>query len=1407
MSLTKDPQDWTVDEVVTFLCHEKPGDWSCNLASPDLVALETSLRENYISGSSFLEITDYYVKELGVKAIAQRQYVLKASQWLQRRSTKFQNFQLEQQQPPPKALLEEQQISPERVDDPISTTPLLDVPISTTASSDVPINPAVSLDVPINPSPLPDGSPPAKTGGKRPRRMETTIAERPPTSSLQEIRSPHELPDPNSAVGQEYFFDYLAKAYPPNDADVLPAFGESSSEGEYDTDIHEEIEEDESQSRPATPLDDSGNLEDAEFNEIVDEYINARKAHFDERRLPKELPKGFQIWTRGQQLPSMKSRISTRLAHLEKRCQALRKALAEAQHSSRSSLLQACACLDATIVDILLDKWKLYVLEQPTPPPKVPPLPRTPRAAKPDVNSDGEETLNSDSDSMHDTGEGVEDESSEQSEDSLDLALLSDPEEGDVAQHQEEPRSSTAYPSGPFRDSSSDEDLSHLFYKEENYEPPAAKRRRLEKDSVGQDDSIPPLIPMTALPFDRDVALPSKECEAEGQMEANTYPINPVRRQTLESVVSASDNSSETDDAVRVFDDVYSMTWKTIEESGNRYHLVAKALGGLSDNRINQLSDFLGSYMPFSYQEFTRDALKHMSDDSPVLEGWDPEESHSVMLMTALFVSWINVIQVPLGAFTVKEVKKALVATRYDLDEDQFSPFFECLNDLLGRYKKWLTLSSRVQHHEKELAQHQWLRRKRTAVALNRAQKDGQQRQADQDEAKRAFRSRVDYEQIPAKPVSFGDNVIHLDPYIGSRIQPHQLHGVQFMFREIVENKGPEGCLLAHTMGLGKTMQVISLLVTISNAGASQDPAIRDQIPQELRQLKTLILCPASLIQNWCREFAMWSPDSHNLGKVRPILAKSSTTGPDRTGEICAWNDEGGVLIISYEMFRNLAGNNAGQNEDPEKQSTNKFVKSWLLESPNLVVADEAQVLRNNTTKIAQTTCRIRTRKRIALSGTPLSNGLKDYYWMVDWIAPGYLGTFADFSETFITPIENGSHIDSTWLDRRMALQRQEMFLRIIDPKVQRADMSVLTNKLPPKYEFSVYFELTSLQKVAYNLVIEGIPLGKTANVSSKLLSWLSPIKLCCNHPTLLKENLETRATKSAPSKQRSPSVDDHGLNAGFDVTTEEVTLPRSTVSELDDLFSKVPNLMDPSLSSRVAILDVIVNQAIAVGDKVLVFSSSIPTLNYLAQLMQRTQRKYYLLHGTVATAERPEIIRKFNKDQSIHVFLVSTKAGGIGLNIHAANRVVIFDFLFNPTCEEQAVGRAHRIGQIKPVFVYRLIAGGTIEEKMYGKTVFKSQLAGRLLDDKHIARMGSKAEDKYLVPWEESTQKGGIDEIASEKDAGMMERLRSECAEFILSIKLCGEELDPEDRLTLAEQKSVEDALELRRSKMSLGS
>jgi hypothetical protein len=769
MSLTKDPQDWTVDELVTFLCHDKPGDWSYNLACPDLVTLEASLRENSISGLSFLDITDDHVKELGIKVIAQRQYVLKACKWLQRRSTKYQLDQLEQQRP----LVNEQQRSAGRLNDNNSTR---NHPIHLTVSSILP-----------------------PTGEKR-RRVGTTTAPR-PSAPLPGALAPE---GPRAPIFDDGFFERLLSAYPPDDTEGLPLLGGSSSEGEYDTVTREELGEDE---QPGTPPDASGDLGEAEFGKIVDEYIETRKAQFREIRLPKEQPKGFYIWNEGQKFPGLKSEISTQLAHLKKRSQSLRKALADAQHSSRSSLVKACACLDPTVADICLYQWKLSILEQISPPPKIARSPRTarPEPEKPTVNSDGEETLSSDSDSTHDIGE-MEHKSPEQSEDGLFLvssADVSEPEEDQAVRDKEEPRSREAYQVGPFRDYSSDEDLGHLFYKDENYEPPAAKRRRLEKGILDKESPIPPFPPITTMPLNPDIALPSKEREVE---EANTYPVDPMRPKTHESVDPASENGSETDEAVLVFDDVYSMMWATIEESGNRIHLLAKALMDLRKDRLRPLLEFLVKYMPCVYREHARDALRSMCEDASAMEGWDPEESHCTLLMTALFVSWVNVIHVP-GAFRAKEVKAALVAIR-DEEENRFAPFFKSLNELLRGYRKWLNLPYHLQSDEMNSA----IRRDKQKftddqMALTPAQKEDKEREDETLLASRLAHGHAHLENIP-KPVSFRIPMIYLDHYIAQHVKRHQLSGIQFMFREIVENKIEEGCLLSHTMGLGKTMQV-----------------------------------------------------------------------------------------------------------------------------------------------------------------------------------------------------------------------------------------------------------------------------------------------------------------------------------------------------------------------------------------------------------------------------------------------------------------------------------------------------------------------------------------------------------------------------------------------------------------------
>ncbi|KAJ5795057.1 SNF2 family helicase/ATPase [Penicillium paradoxum] len=1396
MSADEDPATWGVDEVVKFLCREAAGEWSTHLPSPDLGVLEESLKANDVTGRVFLDLSYDMVKDLGVGGIGKCQYVLEARNFLRQRSTEC---RAARQQPDLRLAV--------------------DLP-----------DPAPALKEPQSPA----------TAPKPARRVQPTpVVKAAPLSS--EAQEPHQPSDSAAAaLGDDSWLDSLLRKYPPeenDDEEIFPPLGESSSE--IDSDTQQEIAEDEMSASSKLPQ----KLPFEELNAIVDDYIAQQEASFAASRLPKEEHKAFGIWLKGHDDPDIIKKHSTDLAHLEKRLRELRKAFIAAEHTSRGSLIKACASLDFTVSDICFKKWQLSVVKQIEAPKKVARPPRTSRAVNRNVDSDGNETLDSDlgSHPEYESGEELADETdqfeecdqsqdehgpddfseadqfedSEQSQDEHEVDIPSEAERGDVPSNEERKRPRSASRAGPFRDSSSpDRDLAHLMFEDEDYPHSVAKKRRLEKESPNQSDLNPPAIPLQGLLPDSDEPLPSNEEAPNVNMgETIPRPYSPSQTNLRELVDTSSQDDIEIDFAVDLFDDVYSMMWATIEQRCDLSLIIAKALTDLTQGRAKQLSRFLTEFVPCLYRDLTQDALQAMTKNESVLEGLEPEQSHLAMLLATLFLSWVNGTRVPDGAIPADQVNIAIATFMRDApDEDEFAEFFGCLNTLVKAYIRWLTLPAHVLSKRKKPAMRRQRRNENRILAqmpLNQAQKEGQKRQEQQDKAKHALlgtRLIEGNDNLTQHPVSFKDPAIYLDAHIGKVVKHHQVLGIQFMFREIVDNQGPEGCLLAHTMGLGKTMQVISLLTTISIAGASQNPDIRDQIPENLRQSKTLILCPAALIDNWRNELAMWSPENHNLGKVHSIPGKT-TLGPGTTRDdiIRTWKNQGGILLMSYNIFRNLAGEFKGKH--PAQASAHETVKNWLLNSPSIVVADEAQMLRNHGSQIAATTSHFRTQKRIALTGTPISNGLKDYFWMVDWVAPKYLGSFTEFNDKFIKPIEGGSHTDSTHFERRQALQRQELLHRIISPKVQRMDMSALKTDLPPKYEFSIYFEMTNIQKAVYNLFVDVVKEGMADNVNSQLMSWLSLLQLCSNHPSIFKTQLQSRKTKSGLSKQPDPSVqpglsgDDHNNFLAPSMPIDEQIVPSPVLSELDSLLDGVPNLLDPILSSRVAILNEILNHAIAVRDKVLIFSSSIPTLNYLSQFMDETGRKYCRIDGAITQADRSQMMKTFKDDPTVNVFLISTRAGGLGLNIQTANRVVIFDFMFNPTWEEQAIGRAYRIGQKKQVFVYRLVGAGTFEEKIYGMAIFKSQLALRLVDHKNVTREGSKSRDRFLVHCTQSSHDGGIDDLAMAKDPGMMGSLKvAECARYILEVKLRSNEIDPNDSLTSAERQTVEDELHLRR-------
>lgn len=280
------------------------------------------------------------------------------------------------------------------------------------------------------------------------------------------------------------------------------------------------------------------------------------------------------------------------------------------------------------------------------------------------------------------------------------------------------------------------------------------------------------------------------------------------------------------------------------------------------------------------------------------------------------------------------------------------------------------------------------------------------------------------------------DNVVFLDQHIARRIKEHQITGIQFIWRELIEDSKHQGALLAHTMGLGKTMQVISFLVTLAQCNASSDANIRNLIPQDLRSGKVLVLCPASLVDNWYDEILMWTPSNQKnlLGNVYKGLGSRHI----KLRNIELWTAGSGIMIMSYESVRALV--------DDRKLSRQQrdAMDDALLNGPAIVIGDEAHKMKNAKSSLNKLAQRFRTTSRIALTGSPLNNHLEEYHTMINWIAPGYLGTIIQFRDKYSEPIERGLWEESTRYDRRKSLERLYVLKRDLAPKIDRKGMFFL---------------------------------------------------------------------------------------------------------------------------------------------------------------------------------------------------------------------------------------------------------------------------------------------------------------------------------------------------------------------------
>ena len=1176
---------------------------------------------------------------------------------------------------------------------------------------------------------------------------------------------------------------------------VLPVYGDSGSEGEYDLETWREMEKE--RGKIARPLgrSHSAKLTSAEVRGAINTAMEQIVSDWIGKRLPKLKSKGWRLWARSRKNRDSKTQIDlfTRdLEKLEARIDGLRKEIAQEEWSKTSQVNKQCKILQPSIIDREDCKWKIATLKLPKAPEKMPPAIRQPRLAKslePEaVLEDGEEVLTGGTETSDSSEDGmadfiVQDEIDEDTykpaivDDDLTMADVEDGFDTDTF-IADEPK-----PKTPIRQAKilsqhgfSPSNAIDLTQQSDPVEPEIRESKHEIKPERSYTIQTPPLF---GSENDSEIFQRSRSKKPIFKVPPKV-PTSPTKTTEIISLESDSNDSAgyknadlsnhipELDDV----DGIRAMNANDLVERQDRKRLLIWTVAHTLPLDRRAVSVYLNNVSMEDSRAAVTSGLRHLLRHGQRMKKMDSADSDTIMRMVSWRVCWTIPVKV-----TSAGIQTTYVIATLD-DDEGFEPFYDFLLECLQLYCSHLSqdtpknkrkLIVREDFELEGLPDSQTRRRKyfvpesqetldkrQAAQERLRANEERRRREELEHRFTKMITDKTDTSKVVVNPGKLADqDFVYLNPRFGNgaRIKPHQEEGLQFLWREITsEHEDLQGCLLAQTMGLGKTMQVIALLVTLSEAARSSNKNLRDQVPPDLRESRTLILCPPALVENWWDECLLWPPQplSANVGQLRKVT--SAMKQADRLIEIHAWNKTGGILLLGFEAFRGLVHNRPRISaKTKEKKATlddqqHEIVKKILLERPSLVVADEAHQFKAKSSSLNEAMSQIRTMSRIALTGSPLNNSLEEYHSLIDWIAPGYLGTSTEFKATYEEPIREGLYQDSTESQYRESRKRLKALELEMEPKVHRANVSCLHADLKGKSEFVIRVPLTELQRKLYCIYAENIRTASSDKEpnTARLWSWLNVLKLLCSHPKCYKakifeEESGTGSSKSAPQKTKplTSVVEEVLIGSEDDVAISDEPVSRAARSQIKDesqvVFDSLTEPIDAlSLSHKTQVLMNILSFSEDAHDKVLVFSHSLPTLDYIGEQLLKTGKEFIRIDGRVDTQKRQSVTKVFNEGNT-NICLVSTRAGGQGLNLFGANRVVIMDEHFNPMWELQAIGRAYRIGQQKPVFVYRLTVAGTFEQAIQNQALFKEQLATRVVDKKNPNRSALKGAGQYL--------------------------------------------------------------------------
>ncbi|KAJ6497887.1 SNF2 family N-terminal domain-containing protein [Mycena sanguinolenta] len=507
-----------------------------------------------------------------------------------------------------------------------------------------------------------------------------------------------------------------------------------------------------------------------------------------------------------------------------------------------------------------------------------------------------------------------------------------------------------------------------------------------------------------------------------------------------------------------------------------------------------------------------------------------------------------------------------------------------------------------------------------------------------------------------------------LDPIIASRLRAHQIEGVKFMYECVMGLRKHEGqgCILADEMGLGKTLQTITLIWTVlkQNPYAGAGPVIG----------KVLIVCPVSLINNWKVEFHKW------LGRDRlGVVTGDKDKNAIKTFQN-AKNQQ--VLIIGYERLRTVIDQLA-----------------YCVPPIGLIVCDEGHRLKSANNKTTTMFEALRTTRRVILSGTPIQNDLGEFHAMADFCNPGLLDNYATFRRVYETPILKSRAPDSTEKERQIGEARLAQLLTIAKSFVLRRDASLLQNYLPSKHEYVVFVTPTPLQISIFSKILNPSKLDDLAQSSTaESLALINMLTKVSNSPILLKATVD---------KQKAE---------GSDVRN---AVKRAGLDDALKLLPENAQVEDVSLSGKLIALSKLLKAIYQdTEEKCVLVSHYTSTLNILEAFCKKKNYSFYRLDGQTPAAKRQEYVNSFNKStqRSSFIFLLSSKAGGVGINLIGGSRLCLIDSDWNPSHDLQSMARCHRDGQKRPVFIYRFLTAGAIDEKIYQRQVTKLGLSNSLM-------------------------------------------------------------------------------------------